>query len=71
MVAQLEGMELYSITSSSVTLFVPIFKGPLSVPGFLLYVQYLTGCQESNPICCDCTVGTCLVAGVGGMELFY
>ena len=33
------------------TLFVPRF--PYSVTGFLLYVQYLAGCRESNPSCCD------------------
>ena len=26
---------------------------PLSAPRFLLYVQYLTGCRELNPSCCD------------------
>ena len=35
------------------TLFVPRVKeGPLSAPRILLYVQYLTGCWESNPSCC-------------------
>ena len=37
-------------------LFGPRVKeGPLSVPRFLLYVpvQYLAGCRESNPSCCD------------------
>ena len=33
------------------SLFVP--GVPYSVPGFLLYVQYLAGCRESNPSCCD------------------
>ena len=23
--------------------------------GFLLYVQYLAGCRDSNPSCCDCS----------------
>ena len=33
------------------TLFVP--GVPYSVPGFLLYVQYVAGCRELNPSCCD------------------
>ena len=24
-------------------------------PGFLLYVQYLAGCRDSNPSCCGCS----------------
>ena len=37
-----------------VTLFVlRVKEGPLSTPRFLLYVQYLAGCRESNLSCCD------------------
>ena len=33
------------------TLFVPRF--PYSVLGFILYLQYLAGCRDSDPSCCD------------------
>ena len=35
------------------TLFVPML--PYSVQVFVLYVQYLAGCRDSNPSCCDCS----------------
>ena len=33
------------------TLFVP--RVTYSIPGFLLFTQYLAGCRELNPSCCN------------------
>ena len=52
------------------TLFVPRVKeDPLSVPGFLHYVQHLAGCRDSNPSCFKCNVQRyiCLRTGLLGV----
>ena len=44
-------VEQYKAWYYFILFFVPWI--PYSVPGLLFYVQYLAGCRDSNPSCCD------------------
>ena len=43
------------ILSIFISLFVSRVKESALRPRFLLYVQYLAGCRDSNPRFCDCS----------------